>query len=192
MGLKRTSDAAKEPLTREEVKQHLRITHTDEDDFLDALIKAARQYAEERTGRQLITATWKETRWCFPEWQWTLDRPDLIAVSSIVYTASDGTSTTMPSSDYTVSTNGHRGVVIPAWDTSWPAARYTLDAVAITYTAGYGATPASVPQAVKQAMLMLIGHWYEHREASLTGTISKEIEFAVHAILAPYEVANYR
>lgn len=189
-GLKQTSAPSREPLDREEVKAHLRITSGDEDTYLDRLITAARQYVEEYTGRQLITATWKETRWRFPCWEWIADRPDLISVSSVVYTASDGTSTTMPSTDYTVSTNQHRGIVTPAYGTSWPAARYQIDSVALTYTSGYGSTPASVPQAIRQAMLLLIGHWYENREA--TGSISKELEFSVGALLGPYMVGNYR
>jgi uncharacterized phiE125 gp8 family phage protein len=193
MGLKQTVAPAIEPIDRDDVKQHLRIGGGDEDNYLDGLITAARQFVEERTGRQLITATWKETRYRFPECEWTLDRPDLIGVSSLTYKlASDGTVTTLASTDYTVSTNGHRGVVVPAFGTSWPGARYEIDAVALTYTSGFGATAASVPQAIKQAMLLLIGSWYENREAVMVGTISKEVEFAVEALLAPYMVGNYR
>lgn len=40
-----------------------------------------------------------------------------------------------------------------------------------------------VPKTAIQAMYLLIGHWYENREAVVTGTISKEIEFAVNALL---------
>ena len=48
-----------EPLTLAEVKRHLRIDHTDDDVYInDYLIPAAREYVEDETERQLITATW--------------------------------------------------------------------------------------------------------------------------------------
>ena len=192
MGLKQTVAPTREPLDRADVKDHLRITHTDDDYYIERLITVARQYVEEFTGRQLITATWKETRECFPAWSWQLDRPDLIAVSSVVYAESSaGATTTMPSTDYQVSTNDHRGKVAPAYGASWPSARYQMDAVALTYTSGYGSTPSTVPQAIKHAMLMMISHWYENRESALV-SISKELEFTTTALLQPYVVGNYR
>ena len=54
--------------------------------------------------------------------------------------------------------------------------------VAITFTAGYGA-PADVPAAIRQAMLLLVTQWYEHRQVTGTGST---LPFAVEALLAPY------
>lgn len=53
---------------------------------------------------------------------------------------------------------------------------------AITFTAGYGA-PADVPAAIRQALLLLVTQWYEHRQGTATGTA---LPFAVEALLAPY------
>ena len=52
----------------------------------------------------------------------------------------------------------------------------------VTYVAG-GATAGEIDPRVKQAVLLMIGHWYENREAVLTGTISKEVEHAVQALM---------
>ena len=50
---------------------------------------------------------------------------------------------------------------------TWPSETLrTSDAILIRYIAGYGATAASVPEEVKLAMLMMIGHFYENREAT--------------------------
>lgn len=192
MGLKQTVAPTREPLDRDEVKDHLRITSSDEDAYVDRLIVAARQAVEETTKRQLITATWKQTFEQFPVWEMRLDRPELIAVSSITYVASDGTTTTHGSSEYTTSTLDHVGVITPAWGKSWPTARCQLDSVTVTYTAGYGATPATIPQAIRLAMLLLIGHWHENREAVAVGTITKAVEFSYESLLAPYTVGTYR
>jgi uncharacterized phiE125 gp8 family phage protein len=35
--------------------------------------------------------------------------------------------------------------------------------IAITVTAGFGAAAADVPEPLRQAILALVGHWYEHR-----------------------------
>ena len=75
-----------------------------------------------------------------------------------------------------------------AYGESWPSfTPYPTGAVRIQFTAGYNDI-ANVPQMVKQAILLLVGHWYENREATLAGTISREIEFAVHALLWPERV----
>jgi uncharacterized phiE125 gp8 family phage protein len=54
--------------------------------------------------------------------------------------------------------------------------------IQVTYVAGYGAA-ASVPQKYKQAMLLLIGHWYENRETVIVGTISGPIALAVDSLI---------
>ena len=52
----------------------------------------------------------------------------------------------------------------------------------IRFTAGYGA-PTDVPAAIRQAMLLLVTQWYEHRQVTGTGTA---LPFSVEALLAPY------
>ena len=50
---------AEEPVSLAEAKQHLRVDSGDDDLLIGSLISAARQAAETKTGRQLITARWK-------------------------------------------------------------------------------------------------------------------------------------
>jgi uncharacterized phiE125 gp8 family phage protein len=84
----------------------------------------------------------------------------------------------MDTADYFVDDKSEPGRVALAYNKSWPTLSLRpTNAVVVQFTAGYGDAADDVPQRVKQAMLLLIGHWYEHREAVLTGSISKEIEF---------------
>jgi hypothetical protein len=69
LSIKRTTDAASEPLSLQEAKDHLRVDDTASDTLITSLIKAARQTIEEWTSRQLLTATWVMALDCFP-WQW--------------------------------------------------------------------------------------------------------------------------
>ena len=48
-------------ITLQELKAHCRIDASDEDTYLEALILAARQYAENYTWRAFQTQTWRVT-----------------------------------------------------------------------------------------------------------------------------------
>lgn len=66
---------------------------------------------------------------------------------------------------YYVDTTSLPGRVGLAYEQEWPTDVTTgIGAVQVNYVAGYGAASA-VPETIKQAMLLLIGHWYTNREA---------------------------
>ena len=119
-----------------------------------------------------------------------LPKPPLIAVSSITYVDACGLTQTLDPSLYLVHAGGiTQGVIAPAYGKIFPPTRCQLDAVKVTYTAGYG--PASaVPQGIVQAILLCIGHWYEHRTAVAEGSWGP-IPRGVEALLAPYSWGSY-
>lgn len=43
--------------------------------------------------------------------------------------------------------------------------------------------PEGAPPAIDQAILMLVGHWYENREASLVGTNAEAVPFGFEEIV---------
>ena len=45
-----------------------------------------------------------------------------------------------------------------------------------------------VPEPLRLAIQMLVGHWYEHREAYSDGFALKEVPMAVNALLGPYRM----
>ncbi|HOW32781.1 MAG TPA: head-tail connector protein, partial [Bacteroidales bacterium] len=67
MTFKLQTAAASEPVTTEELKAQLRITHSSQDTMLASLIKAARQRAEFYTRRALITSVWDLFLDSFPD-----------------------------------------------------------------------------------------------------------------------------
>ncbi len=175
---------ATEPVSLDEAKAHLRVTTTDEDAYIASLITAAREWCEGFQQRAYITQAHKLTldRWPCGRAIY-LPRPPLQSVTSIVYTDSEGAQYTIEAKSYIVDTDAEPGRIVLAYGASWPSVTLRPAAgVEITYVAGYG-DASDVPQKVKQAMLLLVGHWYEQREAVLAGSISKEIEFAVHSLL---------
>ena len=187
MGLTLTTAPDAEPLTLVEAKLHCKVDANDDDALITALIVAARRLAEQQTGCALVTQSWRQTFDAFPAAAIALERPPLASVQTVKYYDTDGTLQTLGSGAYTVHTSGQLGLVAPAYGTTWPATRDRLEAVEITFTAGYG-NAAVVPQEIKQWMLLQIGHWYENREA--VGERRDPLPY-VDALLDPYRVLRF-
>jgi uncharacterized phiE125 gp8 family phage protein len=175
-----------DPITVAEAKAHLRVTHSEDDSLIGALVSAATKQVEAETGRQLCTAVYDLKLDAFPtgcdkrERAIKFPRAPLQSVSSGQYTADDGTATALSSTAYTVVTSwttapdpfcGH-GRMYEAYNDTWPTTRQVGNAVTIRFTAGYG--PASaVPDIAKAAIKLLVGNLYEHREATISGGLSE-------------------
>jgi len=193
LGISTYTAPTQEPLGVSDAKRHCRVADSDtnHDATLAALITAARQYVENHTGRQLCTATYDLTLDEFPTGVECLylPRPPLSSVTHLKYYDSNGTLQTWAASNYAVSTATTPGRINLAYSTNWPTPRVIADAITIRYVAGYGAS-ALVPEAIKAAMKLLIGTWFENREGVVTGTIHGPLEHAVEALLEQYRVPD--
>lgn len=190
--LVQTVAPASEPVTLAEAKLHLRVEVSDDDDLITGLLKAARQYAETVTGRQLMQATWRLNLDAWPDDdEIRVPKPPLQSVSSITYVDTAGATQTVAASDYQVDANSEPGRIVPAYGEVWPAVRDQLNAIAVTYVAG-GAAASSVPEGIKAAIKLLLAHWYETREAVITGTIATEVPMAVESLLLQHWTGEYR
>lgn len=164
-GLSQSAGPAAEPVTLAEARLHLRVPegYTAEDDYIeDILIPAARQYCENVTSRQFITATWVMKMDEFPQVIW-LPRPPAIAVTSITYIDTAGDSQTVTATKYTLDTYATKARITEAYGEVWPSTQTVANAVTVTWTAGYGAAATSVPAPLKAAILMVMADMYEHR-----------------------------
>jgi uncharacterized phiE125 gp8 family phage protein len=179
-----------EPITLAEATLHCRVDGTDDDALITALIVVAREKAESRTARALLTQQWRLDLDCFPADSIDLPKPQLASVQSITYLDGDGVRQTLDTSEYTVITNETPGVVLPAYGKSWPSCRVTPGSVQISFTAGYGAA-AAVPQAIKQWMLLHICTWYEHRESVSVGPGSGGVAVMPYADELLYEYRKH-
>lgn len=184
---------AVEPVTLTEAKLHLRLAttaalaaaYTTEDDLLNALIVAARTWAEDYTHRAFITRTWEATLQGWPSGAILLPWPPFGAVTSIKVEG-----VTWAATEYLASIEG---MVVPL--DSWPDLSTGDDRIAdpivITYTSGFGATAATVPATLRQAILLLIGGWYGQRESILIGVAGQDAPMGVKALLDPYRWLEY-
>lgn len=175
-----------EPVTLAEAKTHLRVDGTDDDTLISALITAAREHVDGRDGwlgRALCTQTWDCHYDTFPDdGLLYLPLAPVQSVTSVKYIDPDGVQQTFSSDNYALGADlDWSPRVILGWDKSWPSIRAVPEAVTVRVVAGY----ASVPRPICQALLLLIGHWHEHREAVMEGTF-REVPTTVSALLTPY------
>lgn len=146
-------------------------TNTTVDPYVTRLITAARERCEQVTWRQLVQATWDFYLDAFPSSERLIEVPKapLSSVTHVKYYDTGGTLQTLTvTTDYTVHAPAgprcRRGRVALAYGKSWPSTREIADAVVVRFIAGYGATAASVPAMLRQAMLIDMGTLHEHRD----------------------------
>ena len=110
---------------------------------------------------------------------------------SITFTAEAGETGTYSTAEYRVDRDSTPGAIKPIYGTTWRPHRQDDNAISVTWWAGYGASGTSVPAAIRHAMLMLVGLWYERRMAadSMGGN---EIPFGVKSLLDSQRWGSYR
>jgi len=200
MGLTLVTAPSVEPITAAEAKTHLRVTHSSDDTYIASLIIAAREYVENYLGRALVQQTWdlKLDEW--PSFPFEMPKPLLSSVTSIKYYGTDDTEYTWAATNYVVDTDSVPGRIDLAYGISRPTtALRDMNGVIIRFAAGYaplvGDPPvvttdyrANIPTAIKQALFLLVGHWYENREEVVTGAVVSKIPQVSEALLAPYRL----
>jgi len=186
--LRQTAAPAAEPVTLDETRNHLRVEHDRDDVLIEQQIASARDYIEGETGRQLITATWLLAFDAFPSTVIRIPKPPLQSITSVKYYDGDGVQQTMDAADFQVDVYAEPGRITPAYGTSWPTTRAMLNAVQVTFVAGFGDASTDVAAAVlgqklRQAVLLMVAHMYEFREPVITGTIVNTVPMAVKSIV---------
>lgn len=184
-------------LTLADAKRHLNVSTTNDDAIITAYIKSATLLLENKYNRCFVTQTrtlkmdnYVDSRYVHGRRIYPMRSP-LKSVSSGTYLDSAGVSQTLPSSDYIVSTGDKPGYICEAYNATWPATYPQKNAVTWTYVAGHSTVSTGVPENCKQAVRMVTEHFYRNRGSVLTGTISKEIEFGVDALMEAEHVELY-
>lgn len=185
MPLKLITAPTAEPITLAEARLHLRVTGTEEDAKITSLIMGAREAAEHITGRALMAQTWELALNGFVD-AISLPRPPLASITSVKYLNTAGVLTTLDASAYLLDDYSEPARLLPAYGTSWPATRNQENALLIRYVAGY-ASAATVPQGIKDWMLLRIGLLYEDRESVVIGVSISELPH-VDRLLDPVKV----
>lgn len=174
-----------EPVSIAEVKTQLGIDDTRSDDLIARRIVEARKFAEEHTGRALITQT-REKRWdCFVDEH---ELPSALSVVSVEYIDTDGALQTLSADQYELDTYPSIPYVQAANNVTWPSTYSKRNAVRIQYTAGYGPKATDVEPLIREAMILLVGHWMNNQPQIEGGISISRIPFAVTDLLSHYRL----
>lgn len=176
-------------LTPNEVKDNLRIGHDDDHDLLQNLVLAVTSFLDGPFGilrNCLIDQVWSIRG---PNWsRMRLGLGNVQSIDLVKYWPFDGgAEVTLDPADYRIDYDAHGAFLVLA-DGVRPALALRADAVTAHFKAGFGPSADDVPQAVRQAMHLLVGHYYKHSEAVITGTRPTELPMGVRALLAPYRL----
>lgn len=191
------------PLSLAELRAHIRLSTddpTDEDPLIMGYLRSAIAWIDGPDGwlgRCLITQTLETKVDRFPgsfsqsytERQILLPCPPVQSVTTVHYVDDpNGNSVLLDDSIYqVVGVNNNTAKLVLAYGEVWPITRPQPEAVTIQYVAGYGDDWNSVPESIRQALMMLVAYWYNQREAALIDPVVTEVPMGVKALLAPYK-----
>lgn len=184
-------EGAPEPVaTASELRRHLfAIYDNTEDSFLDSLIEAATNHAEEVTWRKFVSQKWRLYLDAWPEEEILLPFGSVLSVDLFKWLDKDSVDHTLVAgTDFIPAIVGDEPKIIP-FD-SWPATDlYDAESIRIEFVAGYG-DASKVPASIKHAILMLAAHWYENRETVIVGTTVRQVPMAFDALISPFKLRH--
>jgi uncharacterized phiE125 gp8 family phage protein len=185
-----------EPVTYQEIIAHLRMNPIDEEidealiTYIENLIKAVRQDAEDFTNRKFITQTWKYYLDAFPVKDYIeLPFNPVQSVSSVKYTDTDGTVTPMTvTTDYLVDTVSLKAKIVLPYLGSWPTATlHPVNPIEIEFICGYSSLAENIDRRITQAILVQVADLYGNRETLVQGQPIQRLDI-YERLLGPYQL----
>ena len=207
---------AVEPISLAEAKAHLRVDMTDDDATIQHLIRSARHALETRYDRAIITQslvlgrdyfpsfyglgyTWTPGGWFGQYWmtQYTTQelnwgyialRPPVQSITSVTYIDTSGNSQIWPSTNYGLDGDSEPGRLYLLPGKTFPTTAQQLATVKIEFVSG-NTSPDLVPADIREAVKLLMAHYYENREETVTGSrlVSLQLPYGVQQLMTNYD-----
>lgn len=186
------TEPAVEPVSLGEAREHLRVTHNEEDAVISALITAARVTVETVTRRSFITQTWRLYLDQFPlERGIKIPHTPVQSIVHVKYYDENGAQQTLPAGDYWLDSVSAPARLSLREAKDWADTEADRpNSVEITYLAGYGSAPTQVPAPIRHAIKLLVAHLYENPDIVNAGQLST-IPMSIDYLLAPYRVISF-
>jgi uncharacterized phiE125 gp8 family phage protein len=184
------SPPASEPISLANAKLFLRVEHDADDDLIAALIAAARVQLEAQTRRALVTQTWRLVRDVWPASGALPILPvPLREVTAIGVYDSAGMLQMLDVDDFPIDT-ASAPAILSFERRALPAPGRRNGGIEIDIEVGYGDDATDVPAPFKQAIRLLVAHWYENRRLIAVSGEVASLPSSVSALIAPYRVLS--
>ena len=175
-----------EPVSLVEAKAHLKVEVSDDDSLIDGLITTARQHIERQTGKALIDQTWAIY---LDDWggnEIVLPVEPVSAVNAMrTYSEDDSASLIGPEHYYSDTVSSPARIVLRG-SRVWQRPGRIANGIEIELVAGYGPAGDDVPAGLRQAILLLVAHWYENREGASYGGAAHRLPLGIDRLIRPY------
>jgi uncharacterized phiE125 gp8 family phage protein len=176
-----------EPLSLEEARGFLRVDYTDDDALIASLVAAARMQVETHTRRALITQSWRlvADRWPADGRIAVVPAPLQSLLAVRVYDcANNGQALDVQAF---VPDLGASALLVEPW--TMPAPGRPQAGIELDVVVGYGGAATDVPEPLRQAMRLLVAHWYDNRGLTAAGEAGA-LPQAVATLIAPYRTVS--
>ena len=166
----------------DEIRSHLNITAADHDEVLKSFVCAAAAHIEKHIGQPILAQNWRQDFSCFRNLRLPFD--EIVSVTAVRYVDTAGSLKTLDAESYELCRDDLSPFVDLADSATWPSTSVQWNAVQIEFVGGWERTP----EPIRQALKLIVGHWFFHREAVVieTGIVMVQLPLAVEALLAPY------
>ncbi len=170
-----------------EAKAFLRVDsdYDDDDAYITSLIGVATNVVEQFTRRRLITQTYNIYYDEFPPFM-DLQVGNVASVTHVKYYDTNNTLQTLDTSEYDDDIRVKPGRIYQAEDGNFPDTYERANSVEVEFVVGSAAS--DVEDAIKQAMYIVIGRYYENRQDVVMGTQVNELPLMVDHLLTPYRL----
>ena len=153
---------AEEPVSLAEAKAFLKVEDSAEDGLITTLIGAARLHIEGVTGRALLAQSWRLVLdQCPANRIVKLPVGPFISLTEINAYDDGGGAHEIGLAQFFAEPDR---LLLPLNVAGMPSLR-ERQGLEIDYVAGFGTEPEDVPVDIRQALLVLVAYWFEHRDA---------------------------
>ena len=175
--IEKQTDSAQPAVSVCDLKAQVSLDDSSYDDLLEALELSARDLVESLTGRILTECTYTLYLDTFPDSMFYFPNGPVTTIDSIEYLV-DGVWTAVDTSVYLMGRGTlHTQRIVKVVDQSWPTDKDSQpESVRINYTAGEANNRGN------QVIKLMVGHWFENREAVVFGSVS-ELPLAVQTLV---------
>jgi uncharacterized phiE125 gp8 family phage protein len=191
MALIMTSGPLVEPISLAEAKLHLRVDTAAEDALISSLILTSRLHVETALDLALITQSWSTFLDAWPtDPVIQLPLRPVQAINALRIYADDGTYETIAPTRYLLDGAGTPARLVRRDAPTFPRPKRIANGIEIAFTVGFGTAPSDVPATIRHSILLLVAHWYEHREIVDSEPTSVRIPSLVSSLLTPYRAVR--